>query len=600
VDVPSFLKNAGRILNAGTARTLVVSGNIHDLFYSRRRSSYESLVGLLADEWSDHAIVVCYEPNGLIRFVKPEQEHLIADAWKRFRLGATDRDLAIRRVAHREKTSYEEREAAEDFTTKLRAAGGKPAVALELLRQLCLMSRSILDGEPLLDERLIIIVENADMLIPTGEISRLSDSDRHRIGKCADWFSDLEFLRATDSVVLISESRSQLNERVARLPQLLEVEIPSPARDERLRFTTWFRENHLTGASLRLWASDEALADLTAALSLHALRQLLIDACHTGNTLAPADVVAKVEEFIQGQLGPDVVEFKKPEHRLSDVVGFSKLKEFISSKLIPRIMMDGKSALPGAAVAGAIGAGKTFIFEAVAAEVGIPVIVLKNLRSKWFGETDVIFERLRRVLYALAKVLIFVDEADTQIGGVGPEAHTTERRLTGKIQGMMSDPKLLGRVSWLLMTARIHLLSPDIRRPGRVGSLIIPVLDPEGEDRVEFLHWVIEPISTEEMPKELICELDGATAGYSAAGFAALRSELIAEKQLKGGSLEKDEITKIVHDHLPPPIGETRRYQTLQALLNCTNRQLLPDGTGVENRGMWEAEIRKLELQGIN
>ena len=39
------------------------------------------------------------------------------------------------------------------------------------------------------------------------------------------------------------------------------------------------------------------------------------------------------------------------------------------------------------------------------------VLVLKNIRSQWFGQTDVVFERLRRVLNALAKVLIFVDEA---------------------------------------------------------------------------------------------------------------------------------------------------------------------------------------------
>jgi SpoVK/Ycf46/Vps4 family AAA+-type ATPase len=89
------------------------------------------------------------------------------------------------------------------------------------------------------------------------------------------------------------------------------------------------------------------------------------------------------------------------------------------------------------------------------------------------------FDYLRRVLDALAKVLIFVDEADTQFGGVGAETHSTERRLTGKIQAMMSDPRLRGRVIWLLMTARIQLLSPDIRRPGRVGDLIIPVLDPD-------------------------------------------------------------------------------------------------------------------------
>ncbi len=174
------------------------------------------------------------------------------------------------------------------------------------------------------------------------------------------------------------------------------------------------------------------------------------------------------------------------------MVGFTRLKQFLREEFIPRIRSSGPDALAGAAVAGPIGGGKTFIFEAAATALDMPVLVLKNIRSQWFGQTDVIFERLRRVLLALEKVLIFVDEADTQFGGVGQDTHETERRLTGKIQQMMSDPVLRGRVVWLLMTARIHLLSPDIRRPGRVGDLIIPVLDPEGEDRMEFLRWVLK------------------------------------------------------------------------------------------------------------
>src|SRR5690606_37116540 len=127
----------------------------------------------------------------------------------------------------------------------------------------------------------------------------------------------------------------------------------------------------------------------------------------------------------------------------------------------PRIRATGDEALPGAAIAGPIGAGKTFIFEALAGSLGLPVLVLKNIRSQYFGQTDVVFEKLRRVLEALGKVILFVDEADTQFGGVGAGAHETERRLTGKIQAMMSDPKLRGKVVWLLMTARIERLSPD-------------------------------------------------------------------------------------------------------------------------------------------
>ena len=94
-------------------------------------------------------------------------------------------------------------------------------------------------------------------------------------------------------------------------------------------------------------------------------------------------------------------------------------------------------------------------------------------------------------------MIILVDEADTQFGDLGPGSHDTEKRLTGKIQAMMSDSKLQGRVFWILMTARINRLSPDLRRPGRAGDLVIPVLDPTDEDRPAFISWLLQDIGLE-------------------------------------------------------------------------------------------------------
>ena len=145
------------------------------------------------------------------------------------------------------------------------------------------------------------------------------------------------------------------------------------------------------------------------------------------------------------------------------------------------------------------------------------------------------------------------------------------------------------------MTARIHLLSPDIRRPGRVGDLIIPVLDPKGEDRKEFLGWVAGSV-IDNPSKEDIDKLDVLTPGYSAAAFASLRSQL---KAAECKSIE--EVIKVVEDQILPAIGQTRRYQTLQALVNCTRRSLLPDPKVTEeDREKWQAEIRHLESLGIS
>jgi len=311
-------------------------------------------------------------------------------------------------------------------------------------------------------------------------------------------------------------------------------------------------------------------------------------------------VIAKVETFIQSQLGEDIVEFKKPAHRLKDVIGFARLKAFLKDDLMPRLAGSGPEVPAGAAVCGPIGGGKTFIFEALAAELDMVVLVIKNIRSQWYGQTDVIFERLRRVLNALSKVLIFMDEADTQLGGVGPDTHETERRLTGKIQSMMSDPQLRGRVIWLLVTARIHLLSPDLRRPGRVGDLIIPTLDPEGDDRLAFIRWAVKAVLADKLTEEQEKRLDDSTQGFSAAAFASLRAELKAKTLSHGGALGFEQVSEIMADQIPPAIGDTRRYQTLQALVNCTRRSLLPDPSVTEEqRDGWEVELRKLEARGI-
>ena len=489
------------LINSGTSRSLVLSGNIHDLFFIREGDNpdYIPLVPFLIRSWDIPGfILIVYELNGPIRFAQETEREKVKRAFNRWR-DTTEAETDINASTHPPgatppSTNYVGAlgDAIETpsttFTQYMNTAIGSPTLALELLRQFCLLSRSTnAKGEKLLPEKLIILIEATDMLLPEGEIRSLSLQDRHRVSIVQDWISDSNFMNGNDTVIFLAESPSLLNSRIIRLPQVVTVEIPAPGMSERQHFISWFNNTpKLVEKSLKLWGSQTQLATLTAGLSIQALRQMLLSACYSGEKLQPEDVIEKVSEFIQAQLGEDVVEFKKPAHSLKDIVGNQKLVDFLKTQLIPRITSTGPDAIPGMSVCGPIGSGKTFIFEGLAGELDIPVLVLKNLRSMWFGQTDVIFERLRRLLMALLKVLIFVDEADTQFSDVGRDAHSTERRLTGKIQAMMSDSQLRGNITWLLMTARIYNLSPDLRREGRVGDIVVPVLDPTGEESQGF------------------------------------------------------------------------------------------------------------------
>lgn len=599
------------IINSGTSRSIVLHGNIHDLFYVQQPpdEDYIPLVPFLTRSWDISGfILIVYELNGPLRFLNKEHRDKMKNAFSRWRrtTGISPNRTTGQAVEGNpdDHVSLKSRLTPNIFNDKfdeyLNDAIGSPTLALELLRQFCLISRTNnIEGEPLLSEKLIILIEATDMLLPEGEIRSLNIGDRHRISIVQDWISDSDFMKAADTVVFIAESKSLINSRIIRLPQVISVEIPSPDEEERRHYISWFnRKQKPSEKELNLWGSQSQLAILTAGLSIQALRQLLVSVCYSGEKLLPETVIEKVSEFIQAQLGEDVVEFKKPSHSLKDIIGNEKLVDYLRLQLIPRITSTGKDAISGLSVCGPIGSGKTFIFEGLAGELDIPVLVLKNIRSMWFGQTDVIFERLRRLLMALVKVLIFVDEADTQFGNVGSDAHSTERRLTGKIQAMMSDPQLRGNITWLLMTARIYNLSPDLLREGRVGDIVIPVLDPTGEDRETFLRWTLSNVFSGEIPDEIFERFIILTEGYSAASFSSLRADLEAAKSRKE-ELSEDEIVDVISDRILPNIGPIRKYQTLQAHLNCTRKSLLPGDYSPEIRESWQNQITELEMMGV-
>lgn len=570
-------------LNSGKSRSVILWGNIYDLF--PHKEEYVSLVDFILCRTKAKGIMqLVYELNGPVRMSSVTRAR-IKQIWN---------------------ASYLAKDSRENFEQKLLNAVGRPAVAFELLRQITMACRDKAESH----EILLIIIEAADMMIPSGSnFSNLNAVDRRCVCIAKDWFSDPNFVMGRDSVILLAESVSELHPNVARLPQMSQIEVPSPTFFDRVRYIDANKNKNCQIVSVsnsftalvfdgRRYSKEAGiLACKTAGLTLQAVRQILCD------NLDDAKIFSQVEHFIKSQVGEDIIEFKKPSHTLDNVIGNTQLKKFIRDELIPRFRSTGQDALSGAAVGGPIGSGKTFIFEAVAGEIGCPVIILKNLRSQYFGQTDVIFERLRRVLESIGKVLIFVDEADTQFGRVSGDVHATEKRLTGKIQAMMSDPKLKGQVCWLLMTARIHLLSPDIRRPGRAGDLIIPVLDPDKDDRLEFAKWCVlaivpsvnETYKLDEWAKKIIGWLE--TRDYSAAAWAGLRSNIIAKK-----AKNIEDIKEIVWELIQPDIAEEREYQKFQALLNCTRKSLLPksfkkngDFNMKDLKNDWKEKIHNLE-----
>ncbi len=554
-----FLKDLSKIHNSGLARSVILTGNIYDLFWDDEK--YVPLMDCLkkrlkvaAGPHNRGVTQITYQVNQPVEIEESEIAKVSA-VWKN---------------THKDDT--------QPMADRLRETCNNQIYGMEMLRQFTECNRRLPNRTT---NDYLIIIEGADMLFPEAEISRMATADRKMVSIAHDWFSDPSFLNGSDSVILIAESRSMVHSRISKLPQVVEVEIPLPDESQRKHFLEYFSKQRNVTIEI------DSVAKQSAGLSLYALRQLVC----AGDT-SPAAIVKKVGEYMVSQLGEGVVEFMRPNHKLADVVGFGKVKKFLSEKILPRIKTGrGRSFC----FSGPIGGGKTYMGLAVAAESNAPVMIIGNIRSKWYGGTDYLTERLNRLAATFDILLIFLDEADAMFGDISSD-HDTERRLTGKIQAMMSNPDLKGKVIWLLMTARIHRLSPDIRRPGRLNA-IIPILDPTDEkDLADFIRWTFGDLIPESQPMDILVKK---YAGCSSATFALYRDEI---KDTKPATLAEAEA--IVQDLMLPDIKDVREYQAAQAQLNCTHKSLLgfdPFSTIDFNnlQTEWRETIRKLEAKGV-
>ena len=339
-----FFTRLAEILNSDQSRSVILSGNVYDLYFNG--TEYVPLIPFVADKSGTSGLIrMVYELNGPIRIIDDRER--IKNAWIAWKSGVDTETLVIRGMRARGESEYDL--LAKQFDQLLLDAIGNPTLALETMRQLTIASRSNLSGN------LMILIEAADMLLPmgNGDLSSLNDKQLHRISICQDWFSDPAFMQGGDSVIMVAESSSLIHARISQLPQVVTVEAAAPTKEARLHFI-----NHYCSQAQfepKLWGSREDLAAFTAGVSVHALRQLLLRASYTREILTPADLIEKVQEFIQSQLGEDVVEFKKPSHRIDQLKGNSKLKAFIRGELLPRFKAPPEKALTGAAVAGPMG-----------------------------------------------------------------------------------------------------------------------------------------------------------------------------------------------------------------------------------------------------
>jgi hypothetical protein len=299
-----FLSQLTKIINTGQSRSVVLTGNIYDLFFDG--TNWVPLTKLLQSK--------CRVDK------KPGQKGITQIVWQ------VNRPIEIaddKNLDELDKCWVQFHKDTKALKARLGETMDNSVYALELLRQITECARR---GKA--PNNLLIMIEAADMLLPDAPIAHMMTADRKRVSIVQDWFGDPSFATGHDTVIFMAESRSNIHQRIARLPQIVSIEIPLPDLDTRKQFIDWYimeAYKASDGKELDVKIDAQYLAENTSGLSLHAVNQLL-----RSGDFSPANLAAKVEEYMASQLGEGVVEFKRPSHTLNDCIGFSRVKKFIA------------------------------------------------------------------------------------------------------------------------------------------------------------------------------------------------------------------------------------------------------------------------------
>ncbi len=322
------------------------------------------------------------------------------------------------------------------------------------------------------DAPVALILRGADQWLPGGrqgdfEIAGLASLVRDFASEPP--YADLPFVS-----LVLADNLADLHPQVAFNPRASRLRIPLPDAALLGQALAQLRVDH--AAAFDPAQGDDALAQALSGVSLSATQSLVRQRAFERRVLSLSDVVQAKKTLVEDEAG-GLVEFVESHRTLDDYHAPGALKDWLRQDIALWRAGDVRALPMGYLFCGPVGTGKTFLVECLAGEAGVPVVKLKNFRDRWVGSSEGNLEKIFRLIRALGRCIVFVDEADQTLGR--RDSGSSDSGLSGRLYSMiaqeMSDSDNRGRLMWILASSRPDLIEVDLKRPGRV-DVKIPLL----------------------------------------------------------------------------------------------------------------------------
>ncbi|MDP5170602.1 MAG: ATP-binding protein, partial [Bacteroidia bacterium] len=397
------------------------------------------------------------------------------------------------------------------------------------------------------------IVDYAETLLPAGENTNARPDDAMLLVFMQKWAKEKKFLESDLTIMVLTENLMDLNTQYVRNPYTHDVAVPYPDEDDRFTFIEDFY-GRMEGASTYFEMSQSILAKNTAGLGLVHLDIIMSEAVQNKTAFTNDELTKKKKEMIENEAG-GLLEFIETKFNLESVAGHAQAKKHLMDA--SRALRNGRpDVMPmGYLVSGPVGTGKTFMIRSFANDIGVPMVILKNFRGMYVGQSEGNLQKVLKLLKAMAPVAVMIDEADAYLGSRGGDGSSgVNSRLFSMLASFMSDTDNRGRIIWFLVTARPDLMPVDFKRQGRAEEHIGLFYPETIEEKKELLEVMLKKtglsyLDTSELDEDFFEDIPIRSG-------ADMESALTRAK-FKAASLGLDKVdvdllVKVFNDFLPP------------------------------------------------
>lgn len=424
-------------------------------------------------------------------------------------------------------------------------------------------------------ERVVFIIDFAETIIPTNLGTSYSEEDRFSFVTIKRWAYNPIFIHKDVTIILLTENLSELNQSLAKCPNIINIHIPLP--DEGIRKN--FLDYQLSKGRLLLddTLTTSTIAKITGGLNLVNINQIIAESYQEKKDISMEYLRRRKKELIEAE-SAGMLEIIKSDCDLSMVSGHNFVKESLKKTAI-NLKQGRLDVLPmGYLISGPVGTGKSFLVTCFTKEIGIPVVKMLNFRSKYVGVTESNIEKILDILKAMAPVAVMIDEADAVLGDRNMNGDSgTSNRVFAQLSSFMGDTRYRGNIIWFLITCRPDLLPIDIKRQGRCEEHFSLFYPETSRQREELFYKMIKKLNivTDVKYNDDLFRKQKYT--YSGADIEAI---LVRAKRLavfdELDYVNNSHITEAVSNFIPAVYPYEVELQNLVSVLECTHAQMIP------------------------